>query len=442
MERSSPVAIQKYVENESSPIKMRSVQECPNIVKDAVELRIQVKERKPPVWRQVIVHPDTDLKELHRLISVLLGWKDGLYHHYEYQGSTLHPKGLENETVRISEFRTGAVLAHFIDEKGGPECRVKVIGKDRDRSYQLPVLIGGMRTMGGADEDPYDITTGEIEAKLMMFRRQDDIVPGQTGTTVEPRRAAALTRSDDLPEDFAKMLPGIEKFMAGIRSVKPLEPASVKVPPDTPVDLRITLKDTPVKVWRLVRVNSQINFHDLHRIIQASFGWEDAHLYEFIAGDSRIQSFDEDDVGGFPMGNEIIDAKRIHLRDVMTGKGWSIPYIYDFGDGWRHAVKVVKVHTGELSTNRFDLLDGAGACPPEDCGGAYGYVELIRILNDPNDREHENMAEWFGAEKLDPEEFDIEAAGIRVGSLNRDDGLVACRKPTRRKAKIRRRRKN
>ena len=408
----------KYVESESSPIKMRSVQNNPgNSINDAVELRIQVKGMRPPVWRRVIVHPDTELKELHGLMGVLLGWKDGRSHHFEYRGSALHPEGIEDETRRISKFAVGADLVYYIDETGGQEFSVKVVRKDRERTGQLPFLVGGMRTIDSVEKDPYDIPIEKIEEGLRSFHRFDDHVPDRDGNLVEPWRAATLTRSDDLPEDFAKILPGIASTMAKKRSVRPLEPVSKKVAPNTPVDLRIALKDMPVPVWRLVSVNSQITFHDLHRVIQASFGWDDSHLYEFVAGDSHIQSFDEDDVGDFPMGIEVIDAKRIRIRDIMTGKGWSIQYVYDFGDGWTHSVKAVKVRSGEPRLDRAELLDGSGACPPEDCGGPYGYQELIDVLNDPKNREHEDMAEWFGAERLDPNEFDIEAAKIRIGSL-------------------------
>ena len=306
---------------------------------------------------------------------------------------------------------------YFMDEKEGPECGVKIIRKDRERTGRLPLFVGGMRRIDGTEKDPHDIPFEEIEARLRSFRRYDDLVPDKTGTLVEPWRATGLSRSDDLPEDFAKILPGIQKFMAGKRHVKSLEPVSEKIAPDDPVDLRITLKDMPVKVWRLVRVNSQTTFHELHLIIQGAFGWEDAHLYEFITGDSHIQSFDEDDVGDLSMGMEVIDAKRIRLRDIMTGKGWSIPYIYDFGDGWRHEIKAIKVHPGKGPLDRVELLDGSGACPPEDCGGPYGYRELVDVLNDPKDREHNDMAEWFGADRLDPEEFDIEAAKKRIGSM-------------------------
>jgi Plasmid pRiA4b ORF-3-like protein len=37
------------------------------------------------------------------------------------------------------------------------------------------------------------------------------------------------------------------------------------------------------------------------------------------------------------------------------------------------------------------------ACPPEDCGGVWGYEHLREVLADPADEEHEEMLQWLGA---------------------------------------------
>ena len=52
-------------------------------------------------------------------------------------------------------------------------------------------------------------------------------------------------------------------------------------------------------------------------------------------------------------------------------------------------------------------LAGKRACPPEDCGGIWGYAQLLETLQDPDDPEHEDMLEWVG-EEFDPEAFDLE----------------------------------
>lgn len=41
-------------------------------------------------------------------------------------------------------------------------------------------------------------------------------------------------------------------------------------------------------------------------------------------------------------------------------------------------------------------IAGARACPPEDCGGAFGYEGLITALADPKHDEHDQMVKWVG----------------------------------------------
>ena len=239
------------------------------------------------------------------------------------------------------------------------------------RSPNLPLLIGGMRTLKSDGRSQYDITTQIIDLKLRSFIRYDDLIPDTDGNLVEHWRATALSSSDD-PFDERPLTDSVIVGKFQRRREGPLRPVADKVPPGAQVELRINLKGMPVPVWRQMRVNSAISFHCLHRCIQAAFGWEDRHLYCFSVGGSLIESFMEDDVGDLPQGMEAIDSMAIRLRDIMTGKGWSIHYDYDFGDGWKHDVRVVNVHEGRSPLLRPELLKGSGACPPEDCGGVYG----------------------------------------------------------------------
>jgi hypothetical protein len=54
------------------------------------------------------------------------------------------------------------------------------------------------------------------------------------------------------------------------------------------------------------------------------------------------------------------------------------------------------------------LVDGARACPPEDCGGFPGYHELVEVLADPTHVEYAERIEWLGGE-WDPDAFDLAA---------------------------------
>jgi hypothetical protein len=378
---------------------------------DAVLLRIHIIGVRPPVWRSIVVHPSTDQAELHRLICTLLGWDENSEHDFNGKATNKYGKGTRQFDGRVGELERGDILKYTNLGPGERVCRVTVTDKGMRRSPNLPMLVGGMRTLTSDDRPAYDITTPTIDLKLRSFRRYDDLVPDKDGNLVEHWRATALSSPDD-PFDEQIAIVGRSQR----RRERPLQPVVDKVSPGTPVELRIKLMGMPVPVWRQILVDSAISFHCLHRCIQAAFGWEDYHLYCFPTGDSLIQSFMEDDVGDIPHGMEAIDSMAIRLRDIMTGKGWSIQYEYDFGDGWKHDVKVIKVHEGSSDILRPELLGGRGACPPEDCGGAYGYIELIKALNDPRHPEHEPMAKYMGVSHLDPREFDLQKARSRFRS--------------------------
>jgi len=61
------------------------------------------------------------------------------------------------------------------------------------------------------------------------------------------------------------------------------------------------------------------------------------------------------------------------------------------------------VSTDDLQ--RVVCVGGQRACPPEDCGGTWGYQTLLEALIDPTHDEHEDMLHWIGG-TFDPEYFD------------------------------------
>ena len=61
-------------------------------------------------------------------------------------------------------------------------------------------------------------------------------------------------------------------------------------------------------------------------------------------------------------------------------------------------------------------LDGQNACPPEDCGGMYGYAELLEALDVPAHEKHESFLRWVGG-SFDPGECDLVAVNIGLQHL-------------------------
>jgi hypothetical protein len=102
----------------------------------------------------------------------------------------------------------------------------------------------------------------------------------------------------------------------------------------------------------------------------------------------------------------------VRLQDVAPAAKTKFIYEYDFGDGWEHQVVVEKVLPAEPGLRYPVLLAGKRACPPEDCGGPWGYEELLAILANPKHKEHKAMRAWLGG-PFDAEAFDLaEANGL------------------------------
>ena len=84
--------------------------------------------------------------------------------------------------------------------------------------------------------------------------------------------------------------------------------------------------------------------------------------------------------------------------------GDQLKYVYDFGDDWRHVVSLEEILPRQKGVDYPLCVDGARACPPEDCGGTRGYENFLNIIMDPSSEEHGSMLEWAGGE-FHPEHF-------------------------------------
>lgn len=176
--------------------------------------------------------------------------------------------------------------------------------------------------------------------------------------------------------------------------------------------LRIALKHVRPVVRRELLVPSDLRLDRLHQVIQIVMGWDDAHLHEFVAGSSRrdevrfaarMPGFDED-FGGPPSRDE----KKSTLLNLAPAKGSKFRYSYDFGDGWDHEVTVLSIRTSEADVVVPLCVKASGACPPEDCGGPWGYANLLEVLGNPDHEDYEERREWIG--EFDPAHYDLDAA--------------------------------
>jgi hypothetical protein len=147
------------------------------------------------------------------------------------------------------------------------------------------------------------------------------------------------------------------------------QPATVQV-----YQLRVTLRHISPLVWRRLQVTSETTIAQLHHILQIAMGWEDLHLHQFrIYG----KAYGIARVGGISFAD---DPQQVRLAGFKLRAGERFVYEYDVGDFWQHDIRLEQVLP--LPANQYypRCTAGAGDCPPEDCGGPWGYRELLREL--------------------------------------------------------------
>lgn len=165
--------------------------------------------------------------------------------------------------------------------------------------------------------------------------------------------------------------------------------------------IQVVLTDTKPKIWRRLLVNSDTLLVDLHRIIQTAMGWTNSHLHLFNDGKSDY-SPEEFEVEGHK------NSRKVKLSTILKKEKSKIQYEYDFGDGWIHDIILELIIKDEDEAGQIPrCISGKRSCPPEDCGGTYGYIDLLQIVSNPQHEEYEEMMEWLD-NNFDPDYFDID----------------------------------
>jgi hypothetical protein len=177
---------------------------------------------------------------------------------------------------------------------------------------------------------------------------------------------------------------------------------------DTPAyQLLVELDWVKPKVWRRLLVPVTIELPLLHVMLLWGMGWGGGHLHEFVFGHDHYGPSEP----GLEL-DEVEDEDGVTLRDA-PGARRTFLYVYDYGDNWRHKVKLEKIVMPSEPITKALCIGGENACPPEDVGGAPGYEEFLEALADPNHPEHLELKTWIGR-PFDPTEFDIDEVNRRL----------------------------
>ncbi len=176
--------------------------------------------------------------------------------------------------------------------------------------------------------------------------------------------------------------------------------------------LKITLRDIRPPIWRRVQVESSTTLSQLHLIIQAAMGWYNCHLHSF-----SIQGIEY----GNPEPNyglELRDENKAKLGSLIKQEKSKFFYTYDFGDSWEHSILVEKISPLDPKVSYPTCLKAKRACPPEDCGGAWGYLEFLEAIQNPTHPEPENSLEWVGG-SFDSEQCFLKEINQRLAEFEK-----------------------
>jgi hypothetical protein len=168
--------------------------------------------------------------------------------------------------------------------------------------------------------------------------------------------------------------------------------------------IKVGLRGATPPIWRRLEVPADISLARLHSAIQIAFAWDDSHLHVF---ETPYGSFGS---AGTDLGYRAETSAT--LKQVAPAVNSKLRYTYDFGDDWDHEIRVEKVLEHDETARYPRCTGGRRAAPPEDCGGVWVFAELVEVLSNSADPEHEDRLEWLGldtAAEFDPEAFDAAA---------------------------------
>lgn len=174
--------------------------------------------------------------------------------------------------------------------------------------------------------------------------------------------------------------------------------------------IRVSLNGTSRLIWREIVVPSDLTLEVLANILVDVMGWTGEHLFGFEHMKRHYCSSYEMKEG--IMGNEL-DFSKYTISDILKKKGSKTEFDYDYGDGWEHDVEVVETREyGKYEPLNIRFICGFGACPPEDCGGVWGYEELLDIRQKKRkSKEDRERLDWYEMSK----EYDFDPDDCQEG---------------------------
>jgi hypothetical protein len=186
------------------------------------------------------------------------------------------------------------------------------------------------------------------------------------------------------------------------------------------VRAEVHILDIESRISRTLELPMTLNLAQLHEVLQAAFGWTDNHLHQFNIGGLvyGAPEFDEDGLSD----SRTFEATEVRMSDFQfpydpRGSSLTILYEYDFGDNWRHLLRLEQV-AREEGAKYPRCIAAARSGPPEDVGGPSGYAGFLEAWLDPDHEDHKTMRLWAGR-KFQPEACNLDTINKAIAKALR-----------------------
>jgi hypothetical protein len=355
---------------------------------------------------------------------------DELAGHVAAEANHTKDKPLQKALDRISQ-KIEDLLDRHPDVAEPPGAVIHPI--DPLARNQPTILPMSSRSNKGDDQYPLKLTEQQREALIHATRLRGGLKNkiGQAGKGAQTigfteKELDEMAEEMDTslafaPSPFKKpleaVLDKIDDLLNALEEPEPVQPGRkpAKVS-DRIYRLKVTLKDIKPPVWRRIEV-PDCTLGDLHEVIQTVMGWDDSHLHQFVVRGTYYGPPAPDDFG-FGMDMEVEDEDGVLLSQIVkVDRKVKFRYEYDFGDGWQHEIEFERIVEREPKVKYPRCVEGKRACPPEDCGGPWGYPAFLEAIADPSHERHEELLEWVGGE-FEPEAFSVEPVNRELRKLS------------------------
>ncbi|MEA1971895.1 MAG: plasmid pRiA4b ORF-3 family protein [Candidatus Cloacimonadota bacterium] len=158
---------------------------------------------------------------------------------------------------------------------------------------------------------------------------------------------------------------------------------------------RIDIEDAHPPIWRRILFEVNTTFAEVHEILQAVFYWENYHLHQFMI-DRNTCIADITNEFHEPYFQVELDEKKTTLAEIFRGVGDKVVYEYDFGDSWRHIIKLEKILEKKSYATYPSLIKGRKMAPKEDIGGIHRWNYICEVMRNPDHVDRKEIIDMYG----------------------------------------------